>query len=111
VQPVFSFRGALWWLAAAFSIEALAIAAIGVKSCGNLGWGLYYLLYAIPFFYVEHPWLMIPPLPLAFLTGGVAYPLLERYRKGMLIGWALLAVLVVIITAANFPRAPDCYAL
>lgn len=92
------------WLAVAFTIEVLGIATAGIKSCGDLRWGVYFVVFLIPGFFIKFTWLVIP-LALAFGLGGIAHASVPRHHGILRIGAAVLAVVVIILTALYIPRS------
>jgi hypothetical protein len=111
IPKKFSWRAALWWLAGALLTIGSSIFAFGVKSCGDILWGMYVVLFFTGFFYLKFPW-ALTVLAVAFLLGGMMYPRIARHRNLILVGWTILTVILALVTVANTPTPTDpCTAL
>ena len=101
----FSFKAALLCLASLFLIEILAIGAFGAKACGDLVFGFYYVLYLVPYFFMQHP-LSIAPLVAGFFFGGMVFPRISYNRKSLLFSWLISALIVTVVVVSYTHRSP-----
>jgi len=105
VNQPFSVRGAVWELAAVVVIGELTIAAYGAKSCHDLSWAVYYVLYVSPVFYILEPW-TVPLILIAPILGGFRSEWFGRHRTFTLTAFVLLATLMPLLTAVYTSSSP-----